>query len=810
MPGKTIRDNERRNAMKLQKMIKFLGGVGETSRQCVRSVIAIFAATFALSVSAVNVNDTVNINDSRYMTTGCKYSGTFITGGTAGIWVKNITDYKKPSCLLGNRHINPGYVEQGLLLCLDDTGNFAFRLTGTLPGGATNTTYITAAGTSGLINDGDWHFVMGTFDYATGKMRLYVDGAEKSSADITITAMEPFRCLGVACLATEAEVTAVECDPLKYGCAFKGLFSEVSIWNRALSAAEVATLYTRRAIPWENGLVGYWPIAGDTLNWAVNAKTREDGSRANALFYYRETCSDDLFFDMPSGLFVVPPAWAREHSYTQPEGATFTSFVDPATNIQDAVLAAASGNTVHVLAGTYLLESPIAITNKNITLASLDISSGTPSRDATILDGQARTRVVDVFNNASYKVVVHGFTITNGTGIAVWMEGGNPSQTYETAISKNNYLVNCRVTCSTRPDGGISSIYISRLGVVTNCIVNANHSSTGAAVGWTTDYADQQLYPGLDYLFRRVSFIDCTIEDNVCEGTGSAALGGTNCAIFDRCVFRRNYNVGGTADIPYKMPKCSSVYNCTFEDTPGNESAPSPASILKFYGKSAMSNCVVRGCRAKSYLVDSHSDGDGDSTIHAKIHTAAITNNTSGIATLMGTAELRNSLLAGNGSETAVWVYNYPGIVSENTTVVGYSKAFVLRNIAMTNVLVNSIIYGNATSLDGGGGTARLYVTNSIVAGLASYSVADQELVNKWSFDPKFSDAEHGDWRLRANSRARERGVVLDWLKVSLDLGGNPRIANLKGAAHVPDALPDLGCFECVERVPNGMMIFIK
>ena len=81
---------------------------------------------------------------------------------------------------------------------------------------------------------------------------------------------------------------------------------------------------------------------------------------------------------------------------------------------------------------------------------------------------------------------------------------------------------------------------------------------------------------------------------------------------------------------------------------------------------------------------------------------------------------------------------------------------------------------------------------------------------NKWSFDPKFSDAEHGDWRLRANSRARERGVVLDRLKGSLDLGGTPRIANLKGAAYVPDALPDLGCFECVERAPNGMMMFIK
>lgn len=47
-------------------------------------------------------------------------------------------------------------------------------------------------------------------------------------------------------------------------------------------------------------------------------------------------------------------------------------------------------------------------------------------------------------------------------------------------------------------------------------------------------------------------------------------------------------------------------------------------------------------------------------------------------------------------------------------------------------------------------------------------------------------------------------------MKGSLDLGGNPRIVNLKGVAYVPDALPDLGCFECVERAPIGMMMSIK
>ena len=61
----------------------------------------ILAASAALSVamgaaataSAATVNNANSANDPRYMTTGCKYAGALASGGSIGIWVKNIDSY---------------------------------------------------------------------------------------------------------------------------------------------------------------------------------------------------------------------------------------------------------------------------------------------------------------------------------------------------------------------------------------------------------------------------------------------------------------------------------------------------------------------------------------------------------------------------------------------------------------------------------------------------------------------------------------------------------------------------------------------
>lgn len=61
------------------------------------------------AVQAGFVNDSNSRNDPRYMTTGCKYEESLKSGGSIGIWVKNITSYfQGGTSIFGSCHINSG------------------------------------------------------------------------------------------------------------------------------------------------------------------------------------------------------------------------------------------------------------------------------------------------------------------------------------------------------------------------------------------------------------------------------------------------------------------------------------------------------------------------------------------------------------------------------------------------------------------------------------------------------------------------------------------------------------------------------
>ena len=763
------------------------------------------AVAMFMSAYGVKVHDTVNKGDARWMSTGCRYENAFSSAGSVGIWVRNVSESSNPGMLVGCAHVNQtSSPDEGFMLYIDG-GQVKFRVIGSTAGGERSYTTIAATDSESLLNDGSWHFFLGTFDLSAGKARLYVDGQLSASADMSIASLMPSRCLTVSCCGKTTEATTHEKE--NYGAAFKGLFAEVSLWSRALSAADVSALNVRRAIPWEDGLIGYWPLANDNKNWAVNAVTRADGSRPDAMFYFGTTVEDADFFDMPSGKFVVSPEWSAAHGYTMPEGATFNTVADSATNIQAAVVAAASGETVYVLPGTYPLETAIGITNKNITLTSWNWYSAAPSRDTTILDGKLRTRVLDVYNyNSGYKMTVRGFTVTNGVNIAVLLGGGNPSQTYETALQKNNFLEDCRVTGSVRTDGGASAIYVSKLGVVTNCVVNGNRAANGAAIGWTTDYgAGNALYPGKEYMFRRVTITDCDIEDNVNAGNSGTAIGATNCGILDRCRFRRNYNTGNAKAICV-LPSGSSVFDCTFEDMPGQAAdAVTPARILDLGGGSCVvSNCIFRGNSVGNYIFACL-----DSPQTAKVWNLVVTNNTVGGAALIGRMEVRNSLIVGNGSGAGVQSHNMPGFIFENTTISGFANGVYVSG-QVTNVFVNSILWGNTTDISFNSGTpSSLYITNSVVAEIGAHTVLAEDIVNRYTFNPRFADAEHGDYTLKLNSPCRDKGVKLEWMADgSLDLAGLPRVVDYSGIPFTVDARPDLGCYEIQDCALGFMIIF--
>ena len=293
------------------------------------------------------------------------------SGGSIGIWIKDISSYASGgAALFGSCHINAtANSEQGVLLYINSSGNFAFRVAG-VKDGAVSRTDVTATASSDLRTDCSWHFLMGTFDVASGKLHFFIDGSQVGEADITIGSLESARCFAIAAVGTTAEVTTVE--RVNYGAGFNGFYAEATLWNKALSAEEVATLCTRRAHPWDDGLIGYWPLAKTSANIAQSAITRTNGSRPNALNYYRVTASDADFFNDPPTRFVASTEWIANNGYVQSAGATFQNPDEPATNATEAVATAVAssiaGENVYLMPGTHRISSQIDLTKANLTV----------------------------------------------------------------------------------------------------------------------------------------------------------------------------------------------------------------------------------------------------------------------------------------------------------------------------------------------------------------------------------------------------------------------------------------------------------
>lgn len=123
----------------------------------------------------------------------------------------------------------------------DFTTNTSLRLT---IGNGTSRQAVVA--TSALANDGAWRHYVAVIDRVAGTLALYVNGALATSATLTVTG--DFSSTGDALDVLSMDQTNLD---------------ELSVWNRALSAADVATLYASRL-----SVVGQ-TAAGPTLRGVV-------------------------------------------------------------------------------------------------------------------------------------------------------------------------------------------------------------------------------------------------------------------------------------------------------------------------------------------------------------------------------------------------------------------------------------------------------------------------------------------------------------------------------------------------------------
>ncbi|HNQ43662.1 MAG TPA: hypothetical protein PKI59_04500, partial [Candidatus Cloacimonadota bacterium] len=144
-----------------------------------------------------------------------------------------------------------------------------------------------------------------------------------------------------------------------------------------------------------------------------------------------------------------------------------------------AINASAHGDTVLVHPGTYY--ENISFNGKNITLASLELTTGDLSyKYNTILDGGSNGSVVQIRNNES-NVIIRGFTVTNGSGFYddVYDETyGGGFLIGSIATANDIKIVNCIISGNRASAGG--GIQASRCNLTLSGITIRDNSADAA------------------------------------------------------------------------------------------------------------------------------------------------------------------------------------------------------------------------------------------------------------------------------------------------------------------------------------------
>ena len=244
---------------------------------------------------------------------------------------------------------------------------------------------------------------MGAFNYDSGNaansfQRLYVDGVLAAELMEGITAISaPGRAFS---LGGEAQSLAGNCEWYQD---IEGYFAELSVWNRALTAAEVGALSQRttRLGGNESGLVAYWPLTGEP-GMVVGAGNNSDYKFANVaaadrlpkleLYYGTGRIVDAEDFTLPFVRCVASPEWCAEHNYVQAENVTGRSWADPLTNLAAVASSAYLCERILCSPGRYRIESAMSPLVKHFYLGSCDPATGEPCPETAIIDAQGKCR----------------------------------------------------------------------------------------------------------------------------------------------------------------------------------------------------------------------------------------------------------------------------------------------------------------------------------------------------------------------------------------------------------------------------------
>jgi hypothetical protein len=401
--------------------------------------------------------------------------------------------------------------------------------------------------------------------------------------------------------------------------------------------------------------------------------------------------------------------------------APYTSWATAATNIQNAVDAAAVGDEIVVTNGTY---APVTV-NTPLTLQSVN------GPDVTVIDGGGEQ---DCLYLTSHAMLV-GFTLTNGF---TYGYGGGVYCESSSAV-----LTNCVLTGNLALNGGYGGGAYG--GTLKNCTLTSNVAVLGGGGG------------AYDSTLN-----NCTLIGNSApggEGGGATACTLNNCTLTantagsgggaDGCTLNNCTLTGNNADSCYSAG--GGAYNCTLNNCTltGNFAygGGSDKCVLGYAIGGGAADSTLNNCTLTGNLVPNGSGGGAaDSTL----------NN----CTLTG-----NSASYGGGSSSF-----FAPCMLNNCTLTGNS-ATNSGGGAWESTLNNCIVYFN-TSTNGANYCQDQY------DGVLNYCCTTPMPTNgvgNITNAPVFVDYAGGNLRLQTNSPCINSGNNT-YAPGPTDLDGNPRI----------------------------------
>lgn len=246
--------------------------------------------------------------------------------------------------------------------------------------------------------------------------------------------------------------------------------------------------------------------------------------------------------------------YVAQDGQTPDPGLQFTSWSNAASNIQEAVTAAAMGDTIHIGVGRYVAPTNGAVFNAVTNVVFLNqpvslVGAGAQPSDV-VIDGQGTNRAVFIQYDAS---AAHPFGFINLTVSNSWNHG-ILVDVINNGRKWTNWIERCVITHTAQGAGIYDNHYQNeRTLVITNSILQ--HNAGGALVHRAT------FVPAGDVLPATV-LVDSHVLNNL--GSGVQSHRGTH--RYERVRFIGNTNAAGTGGAAGIGRGQYTFYNCLFAD----------------------------------------------------------------------------------------------------------------------------------------------------------------------------------------------------------------------------------------------------